>query len=392
MTKLHNGVTLGAGYFAALLSLGEYWQARQDLVPLMQDATSEFDFGPRTKAPPPMGETFSWGVFQDAELVGFSHARQLDEHTIRLEEACLLPEHQGFGLYSRLLPMMLERFRMSGYKTVQAHHRLTNNRVLIPELRSGFFIQGLSLYEGGVNVQLTAGFDETYREVLRVRSGEIQPSTKVAPLIGWPSELQAVPLQPRVRLAMPPSDDPQPIELRGGYWAWRVPFKIYQLMYQKLEPLVFKTATYEWSRDVPSRYENNRAFCWLIEQRGEVVGWHAGREIDKRTVQMSSTGFIPQHRGRGLYTRLLPRLMDMYQAEGYTLVNSQQHPTNTAVIVPKLREGFRIQGLELGRHGAKLIMVKTFDPVYRQVMEIRSGMQLPSGDAARRMGLKPYKD
>ncbi len=70
------------------------------------------------------------------------------------------------------------------------------------------------------------------------------------------------------------------------------------------------------------------------------------------------------------------------------MVRSHHHATNNAVIVPKLRAGFRLQGLQVDEHGVMAVLNYSFDTVYSDYMDIRSGLKRPAGEAARRLGLE----
>jgi hypothetical protein len=102
---------------------------------------------------------------------------------------------------------------------------------------------------------------------------------------------------------------------------------------------------------------------------------------------MVNTALLPPHRGQGVYTRLLPAVLAALQAEGYLLVRSHHHATHNAVLIPKLRAGFRFQGLEVDEHGVMAVLVHSFDDVYLDYMDIRSGLKQPAGEVARRLAL-----
>ncbi len=155
-----------------------------------------------------------YGIFAGPELVGWSYAHQSDERTVYMADTGILPTHQGRGLYKRLLPHLLDVFRAAGYTLVQSHHRATNNRVLVPKLREGFVLQGLNLYEGGLNAALTLSLDETYRMAQHVRSGFRQAQGEAAMRLGVrpaSSPAQSVPAP----VPLPPVTG-TPTDLGGG--------------------------------------------------------------------------------------------------------------------------------------------------------------------------------
>ena len=75
------------------------------------------------------------------------------------------------------------------------------------------------------------------------------------------------------------------------------------------------------------------------------VGWHIGQQVLAGKFEMTSTGVLPEHRRRGLYSALILVVLETVQKEGFQIVYSRHNLTNNAVIVPKLRDRFRHQRL-----------------------------------------------
>ncbi|MFC4639918.1 GNAT family N-acetyltransferase [Deinococcus hohokamensis] len=381
-------IDLGGGYSARPISTGAYREACARLEDQIFGGNWLYAFPAATKAPAPLGETFSWGLYHGETLIGWSHAQQRDERTVYMADTGLLPEHQGRGLYTRLLPHLLDTFREAGYLLVQSHHRATNNRVIVPKLRAGFFIQGLNLYEGGLNVALTLPLDEAYREALHVRSGFRQASGETARRLGvQPAPAQSLPDAPAPELTPPPACGPE-VDLGGGYTLRPVPYADAWAVAQALETQAYDTVSFDWQAPAPHAHPTGERFAWLVLFGQQVAGWQISRQWDNRTAYMVNTALLPGHRGHGVYSRLLPVVLDTLQAAGYPLVRSHHHATNNAVLVPKLRAGFRLQGLEVGHHGVMAVLQRSFDPAYERYMDVRSGLARPQGEVAARLGLQ----
>ncbi|SMB89258.1 GNAT family N-acetyltransferase [Deinococcus hopiensis] len=385
---------LGGVYEARSISFETYHDACARLEDRIFGGNWLYAFGPATKPPPPLGETFQWGLYRGEELIGWHHAHARDGRTVYMADTGILPEHQGHGLYTRLLPLVLETYREAGYTLVHSHHRATNNRVVVPKLRVGFSIQGLNLYEGGLNVALTLSLDETYRESMHVRSGLKQASGEAARRLG----LSLMAGREGTEAAIPSVSLPLPEEagkgqdLGGGYSLHRVPYETYLGVYHQLAGAAYTSVSFDWQAPTPFPAPEVPRYTWLVAHAGEVVGWHFSRRWDARTAYMVNTAFLPAHRRQGLYTRLLPLVLGTLETQGYRLVRSHHHATNNAVILPKLRAGFCLQGLEVDDHGVMAVLIRAFDPVYQDYMDLRSGLTRPKGEAARRIGLHLSED
>lgn len=377
---------LGGGYSARPISFAEYREACARLEDQIFGGNWLYDFGPPVKVLPPVGEQFVYGIFSGPELVGWSYAHQSDERTVYMADTGILPAHQGRGLYKRLLPHLLNVFRAAGYTLVQSHHRAGNNRVLVPKLRAGFVLQGLNLYEGGLNAALTLSLDEAYRMAQHIRSGFRQAQGEAATRLGVrPASSPAQSLPTPVTL---PQLEGTPTDLGGGYQLWRVPYETYQAIYAPLEDTAYSSVSFDWGREAALPGVPAPRYTWLIEKDGLVAGWQYSRQWDSRTAYMVNTALLPSHRGQGTYTRLLPIILAALQTEGYDVVRSHHHATNNAVIVPKLRAGFRIQGLQVDEHGVMAVLNYSFDAVYNEYMDVRSGLKRPAGEVAGRLGLE----
>ncbi len=383
-------IALGDGDEARPLSYAAYRDACARLEGRIFGGGWGYAFDPPAKPPPPLGETFQWGLYHGDGLVGWHHAHARDERTVYMADTGILPEHQGQGLYTRLLPHVLDVYRDAGYTLVTSHHRATNNRVIIPKLRAGFFVQGLNLYEGGLNVALTLSLDPAYRDAMHVRSGLRQASGEAARRLGL-GELaeHAAPMPPHLPL---PPEAGAGVDLGNGYTLHPVPEPIFRAVYAELEAAAYATVSFDWRAPAPLPPLDVPRYAWLVVHAGEVVGWQLSRQWDTRTAYMVNTALLPGHRGRGAYSRLLPVVLDFLRGQGYALVRSHHHATNTAVLLPKLRAGFCLQGMQVDEHGVTAVLIHAFDPVYRAYMDARSGLTRPAGEVARRLGMTPQED
>ena len=104
------------------------------------------------------------------------------------------------------------------------------------------------------------------------------------------------------------------------------------------------------------------------------VGWHLGLQVAPSNFMMVSTGILEEHRRKGIYTALLPLILERVRAEGFQVVSSRHNLTNNAVIIPKLKAGFIISGFEISdMYGTLAQLSYFFNAARRKMMDVRVG-------------------
>lgn len=179
------------------------------------------------------------------------------------------------------------------------------------------------------------------------------------------------------------------IPLTGNYSYRQLDNKTYGTLYHRFRTQVFND---ELVFDPNSRLSaaERQQYQQLVRNLGQpyrlslgvyhhdaFVGWTSGWQRDGRTYYMVSSGILPAHQRRGIYTALLPVIINTLRRDGFQQVTSRHRMTNNAVLVPKLRFGFMITGFELSAEfGALVHLTYYMDPAVRDVMAFRSGAAL----------------
>ncbi len=85
---------------------------------------------------------------------------------------------------------------------------------------------------------------------------------------------------------------------------------------------------------------------WSLQPRR---GWDICRAIVGNSIaaDLRNSAFLPEHRGKGLYSAMLRSVKDYVLGLGFQEISSRHNTTNNAVIVPKLKQGFTIPSLEV---------------------------------------------
>jgi hypothetical protein len=120
----------------------------------------------------------------------------------------------------------------------------------------------------------------------------------------------------------------------------------------------------------------------------ELAGWSFGIQDGPVRYYMINTGLFPEHQGRGIYKALLPRILENLKGEGFQLAYSRHEATNNQVIVPKLKAGFVISGLEISDVFGLLVHLSYFfQPLRRRMMDVRSGRSMPDPELRKLLRL-----
>lgn len=124
----------------------------------------------------------------------------------------------------------------------------------------------------------------------------------------------------------------------------------------------------------------------LFEHEGKTVGGYWGAQDTEGRYAMVVSVFAQEHRGRGLYKALLPRVIEAARASGFREIYSRHRADNNPILVPKLKAGFVIAGFELApRWGLTVWLRKYLVESFELVHQYRvDGAQ---GDALRARGM-----
>jgi len=125
-----------------------------------------------------------------------------------------------------------------------------------------------------------------------------------------------------------------------------------------------------------------------ILHKNERVGWFLGMQTDAETFYMINTGVFPSHQNKGIYKRLLPKILELLKEKGFQKVYSRHTATNNQIIIPKLREGFLITNFEVSdTFGVLIHLTYYFNETRRKVIEYRVGHLRPDKELRQALSL-----
>ena len=115
----------------------------------------------------------------------------------------------------------------------------------------------------------------------------------------------------------------------------------------------------------------------LIYVDGEFAGWSFGFQKLTSVFYMCNSAILPEFRRKGLYTRLLHEMMARVKDLGFQEITSRHSVDNNSVIIPKLKVGFTISGMEISDMWGTLVnLTYYFNETRRKVLSYRTGEML----------------
>lgn len=122
-------------------------------------------------------------VYFNNDVVGWSWGFQDTRESFYMVNSAVLPDHRKKGLYKILLDQTIKILSESGFQKIWSRHSMTNNSIIIPKLKKGFYITGTELNDTfGALVQLTYYVNKTREKVLDFRAGHLRPDDELKKL------------------------------------------------------------------------------------------------------------------------------------------------------------------------------------------------------------------
>lgn len=153
-----------------------------------------------------------------------------------------------------------------------------------------------------------------------------------------------------------------------------------------------ETIQFDWKEHAPK--EDLEKFSELSKNLGKpyrlklgiflndvFCGWSFGDQSTGESYYMRNSAVLNDHRNKGLYSELLKANIEILTAKGFQVIYSSHIATNNAIIIPKLKAGFLITGLEIEeRFGTRVKLSYYTSPLRKKVIDFRVGMNRPDDE------------
>lgn len=107
---------------------------------------------------------------------------------------------------------------------------------------------------------------------------------------------------------------------------------------------------------------NKREFIYLgvFDESGNIMGWSISYQARRYELYTQTSVVLPAFRRRGIYSEITKTILNLAKEKGYQMVTSYHVVSNNAVIIAKLKLGFRISGFELSDDYGSLVKMTCF--------------------------------
>lgn len=113
--------------------------------------------------------------------------------------------------------------------------------------------------------------------------------------------------------------------------------------------------------------------------KNKCVGWSWGFQESPTIFYMCNSAIFEDHREKGLYTCLMREMLSQVIPLGFYQIYSRHHITNNAIIIAKLRQGFKLTTFENSFAFGTMIHLTYFpSQITNDILDFRSGYMRPN--------------
>ena len=99
-------------------------------------------------------------------------------------------------------------------------------------------------------------------------------------------------------------------------------------------------------------------FNLLIYHIDTPIGWSFGKQLNDIEFYMINTGIFSEHQNKGIYSNLLPIILNNLKELDFKFVHSRHNTDNQRIITLKQKFGFKIVGIDNDERFGLMIKLK----------------------------------
>jgi len=121
---------------------------------------------------------------------------------------------------------------------------------------------------------------------------------------------------------------------------------------------------------------------YLVAKLGDkIVGWSFGIQKSGEDFYMVNSAVYPEYRQQGIYTTMMQKSVDKAIEMGFQRIYSIHKMSNNNILIPKLKFGFVITGLEVNpKFGTMIVLSYYSNKRRKELLDIRIGSRRPDDE------------
>lgn len=134
-------------------------------------------------------------------------------------------------------------------------------------------------------------------------------------------------------------------------------------------------------KELNEPFKDVKEYYLVAKDGDQIVGWSFGVQKSNQDFYMINSAVFPAYRRKRVYTELMRRAVDHIKEMGFQHIYSRHKMTNNDIIIPKLKFGFVISGMEVNDTFGNMVQLSYYtNPKRRELLDIRSGMRKPTDE------------
>lgn len=117
-------------------------------------------------------QMFCFFIYKKDEIIGWHFGKQIDHEEYYMINTAIYEQYRNNGVYQAFLKEIILFLKEKGYQLISSKHHASNNAVLVPKLKAGFYIKALEIdINFGTMVRLVFFVNDRAKEIYFYRTG-----------------------------------------------------------------------------------------------------------------------------------------------------------------------------------------------------------------------------
>jgi N-acetylglutamate synthase-like GNAT family acetyltransferase len=130
------------------------------------------------------------------------------------------------------------------------------------------------------------------------------------------------------------------------------------------------------SRELNEVFKPVKDYYLVAKDGDNIIGWSFGIQKSNHDFYMINSAVFSEYRRKGIYTELMKQAVAHIKELGFQYIYSRHKLTNNDILIPKLKFGFNIVGMEVNDMFGNLVILGYYtNEKRRELLEIRAGMR-----------------